>query len=66
MDRAASRASRSRARHVLVPLAVTVVAADPSTIIVAPGTVTFHVEDIGAQEHEFEILKGDVVIDEIG
>lgn len=38
---------------------------DPSAISVAPGAVTFRVENTGAEEHEFEIFRGDVVVDEI-
>ncbi len=38
---------------------------DPSTIALAPGTVTFRVENAGAEEHEFEIFEGDTVVDEI-
>ena len=38
---------------------------DPSAISVAPGPVTFRVENVGAEEHEFEIFRGDVVVDEI-
>ena len=37
----------------------------PSTLAVAAGQVTFHVRNTGALEHEFEILKGETVIDEI-
>jgi iron uptake system component EfeO len=38
---------------------------DPSAISVASGPVTFRVENTGAEEHEFEIFRGDVVVDEI-
>lgn len=38
---------------------------DPSAISVASGPVTFRVENAGAEEHEFEIFRGDVVVDEI-
>jgi iron uptake system component EfeO len=38
---------------------------DPSAITVAPGTVTFRVENAGAEEHEFEIFEGEAVVDEI-
>jgi iron uptake system component EfeO len=37
----------------------------PSTVAVEAGDVTFHVRNGGAVEHEFEILKGETVIDEI-
>jgi iron uptake system component EfeO len=38
---------------------------DPSAITVAPGTVTFRVENVGAEEHELEIFEGEAVVDEI-
>ncbi len=38
---------------------------DPSAISVAPGPVTFRVENTGSEEHEFEIFRGDIVVDEI-
>jgi len=38
---------------------------DPSTLTVAAGSVSFHVTNTGAQTHEFEILRGDQVIDEV-
>jgi plastocyanin len=37
----------------------------PSTITVPAGSVTFSVKNVGSQEHEFEIFKGDSVVDEI-
>ena len=38
---------------------------DPSELTVKPGTVTFAVRNTGEIEHEFEILQGDDVIDEV-
>ena len=38
---------------------------DPPTLTVAAGSVSFHVTNTGAQTHEFEILRGDQVIDEV-
>jgi high-affinity iron transporter len=38
---------------------------DPSTITVPAGTVNFHVTNAGSEEHEFEIFKGDQVVDEV-
>jgi plastocyanin len=37
----------------------------PSTLSVPAGTVTFSVKNVGTEEHEFEIFKGDTVVDEI-
>jgi len=37
----------------------------PSTLLVPAGTVTFSVKNAGTEEHEFEIFKGDTVVDEI-
>jgi high-affinity iron transporter len=37
----------------------------PSAITVRAGATHFSVHNAGAQEHEFEIFKGDQVIDEI-
>jgi len=37
----------------------------PSTISVPAGSVTFSVKNAGAEEHEFEIFKGEAVVDEI-
>ena len=37
----------------------------PSTITVAAGSVRFSIRNIGTQEHEFEVFKGDQVVDEI-
>jgi uncharacterized cupredoxin-like copper-binding protein len=37
----------------------------PSAITVAAGSVRFSVKNAGTQEHEFEVFKGDQVIDEI-
>lgn len=38
---------------------------EPATLSIAPGTVTFRVENTGAQEHELEIMQGDTVVDEV-
>jgi iron uptake system component EfeO len=38
---------------------------DPSEITVAAGDVTFSVTNDGSQEHEFEIFRGDIVVDEV-
>jgi high-affinity iron transporter len=38
---------------------------DPSTITAMPGSVTFVVTNAGSTEHEFEIFKGETVVDEI-
>jgi iron uptake system component EfeO len=37
----------------------------PSTITVPAGSVTFSVKNVGSIEHEFEIFKGDQVVDEV-
>jgi iron uptake system component EfeO len=37
----------------------------PSTVTTAAGTTTFAVTNAGVAEHEFEILKGDQVVDEV-
>jgi plastocyanin len=37
----------------------------PSAITAPAGAVTFSVKNVGSQEHEFEIFKGDQVVDEI-
>jgi plastocyanin len=37
----------------------------PSTITVPAGVVTFSIKNVGSQEHEFEIFKGDQVVDEV-
>jgi plastocyanin len=38
---------------------------DPSTLSVPAGDVTFWVRNAGTVEHEFEIFKGEQVVDEI-
>jgi iron uptake system component EfeO len=38
---------------------------EPATLTVPAGTVTFSVKNVGSQEHEFEIFKGETVINEI-
>jgi high-affinity iron transporter len=38
---------------------------DPSTLTVPAGEVVFEVTNNGTEEHEFEIFKGDAVVDEI-
>jgi len=37
----------------------------PSTVTVPAGSVTFSIRNVGTQEHEFEILQGDRVVDEV-
>jgi iron uptake system component EfeO len=37
----------------------------PAAITVPAGSVTFSVRNAGGEEHEFEIFKGETVIDEI-
>lgn len=37
----------------------------PSTLSVPAGAVRFAVRNAGSQEHEFEIFKGETVVDEI-
>jgi len=37
----------------------------PSTISVPAGSVTFSIRNAGTQEHEFEVFKGDQVVDEV-
>lgn len=37
----------------------------PSTLTVGAGKVTFYVRNAGTVEHEFEIFKGDQVVDEV-
>lgn len=37
----------------------------PSTISVPAGSVTFSIKNAGTQEHEFEVFKGDQVVDEV-
>ncbi len=37
----------------------------PAAISVPAGAVTFRVRNVGAIEHEFEIFKGEAVVDEI-
>jgi iron uptake system component EfeO len=53
----------------LGPVTLTIVATDyafePSELSVAAGEVTFAIRNDGAEEHEFEILQGDRVIDEV-
>jgi iron uptake system component EfeO len=38
---------------------------DPSSMTVPAGEVTFEVTNAGTIEHEFEIFKGDTVVDEV-
>ena len=38
---------------------------DPSTLTVPAGAVTFEVTNNGTEEHEFEVFKGETVVDEI-
>jgi iron uptake system component EfeO len=37
----------------------------PSAITVPAGSVTFSVRNAGSELHEFEILKGDLIVDEL-
>jgi iron uptake system component EfeO len=37
----------------------------PSTVTVPAGSVTFSIRNVGNEEHEFEIFKGDTVVDEV-
>lgn len=37
----------------------------PSTITVPAGSVTFSIRNAGTQEHEFEVFKGDQLVDEV-
>ena len=37
----------------------------PSTLTVPAGSVTFSVKNAGTEEHEFEIFKGETVVDEV-
>jgi len=37
----------------------------PSAITVPAGSVTFSIRNVGSQEHEFEIFKGDQQVDEV-
>ena len=38
---------------------------DPATLSVAAGSITFEVTNNGTEEHEFEVFKGETVVDEI-
>lgn len=49
----------------VVEVAVREYAFDPSAISVTPGAVTFRLENVGAEEHEFEIFRGDTLVDEV-
>ena len=58
------------ASFVTPPLGVVAVEAKeysftPSTLSVGAGSVTFYVRNAGTEEHEFEIFKGETVVDEI-
>jgi high-affinity iron transporter len=52
-----------------VPGAIKIAASEytftPSTLTAPSGSVTFEVTNTGTTEHEFEILKGETVIDEV-
>ena len=37
----------------------------PSAISVPAGAVTFSIRNAGSQQHEFELLRGDQVVDEV-
>jgi len=38
---------------------------DPNTLTVPAGAVTFEVTNTGTEEHEFEVFKGETVVDEV-
>ncbi len=38
---------------------------DPATLTVSAGSITFEVTNNGTEEHEFEVFKGETVVDEI-
>ena len=48
-----------------VAIVATEYAFEPSALTVPAGEVVFTVRNDGAEEHEFEILQGDRVIDEV-
>lgn len=48
-----------------IAIAATEYRFEPAVLTVAPGSVTFRVTNTGLEEHEFEILIGDAVVDEI-
>ena len=48
-----------------VAVEATEYAFSPATITVPAGSVTFSVKNVGTIEHEFEIFKGDQVVDEV-
>ena len=52
-----------------IPGAIKIAASEykftPATLTTASGSVTFEVTNAGTTEHEFEILKGETVIDEV-
>ena len=48
-----------------VEVAATEYTFDPSAITVPAGSVAFHITNKGNEPHEFEILKGEQVIDEV-
>ena len=37
----------------------------PSALTVPAGAVTFSIRNVGSQEHEFEVFRGDTVVDEV-
>jgi high-affinity iron transporter len=49
----------------VVEVAATEYKFDPSAITVPAGSVSFHVTNSGAEEHEFEVFSGETVVDEI-
>ena len=49
----------------VVPIQAKDFAFEPATITVPAGSVTFSIKNGGSQEHEFEIFKGETVVDEI-
>lgn len=66
---ACSTAGSSSAPFTAAPGTVAVEAKEftftPSTLTVPVGSVTFTVRNSGQEEHEFEIFKGEAVVDEI-
>lgn len=60
----ASVAPSLAAGPTVVAVAIADYAFTPSAITVPAGEVTFQLNNTAAQEHEFEIFKGDAVVDE--
>ena len=70
---ACSGTSSSQAPATPVPSGIVAVEASdqggykftPSTLTVPAGSVTFSVKNAGTEEHEFELFKGEAVVNEI-